>query len=206
VRPGVLRYADIALLSFGVLYVAAAASVGWQIGRDWPAVGVLGFLVVPLGGLACWVLGVGQVIRVLIWDRRHGRRRVVCALAVTAALGLSPLVAGLLNTACREAGARYQFGIADLEQVRRDCTLLVQAHQGSARSTVIHVDNPAFGALPASVRRLNPLMVRITADYVEVIRYGMIARRRGFLVVPEDGSYRPQHGEREIAPGIYRLE
>ena len=66
--------------------------------------------------------------------------------------------------------------------------------------------NPAFEELPESILKLNPVVVRVAPDYVEITRYAMIARRKGILVVPSSKSYQPQRGEEEIADGIYLFE
>ena len=200
------RYADMALLLFAFLYLAGTAVTGWLIGRDWPATGVAGSLVMPVGGLICWLLALVQLVRIVFRDRRRGRRRVVAAVAVIVVLAMSPVAAALLVAAGYEAGMRHQLRLADFDQVREDCARLIEAHHANARRPVIHMHNPAFKELPESILKLNPVVIRVTPDYVEITRYAMIARRRGIRVVPSGKSYQSQHGEEEIAEGIYLFE
>ena len=193
------------LLGWVILYLSAASVVAWEIGRDWPAVGLAGFLVVPAGALLSWFFAAVEVVRAAMRAYREDWRKGVGGGVTALVLGLSPVAAGALNNTLRHAGALYQLESIDLQRLRRDCADLVSRLPPTARSRVIHIDNPAFARLPAGVRALNPLVVRVTRRYVEVVRYGMVARREGVIVVPAGRDYRPEHAGREFAVGVYRL-
>ena len=146
-----------------------------------------------------------EVVRAAMRAYREDWRKGVGGGVTALVLGLSPVAAGALNNTLRHAGALYQLESIDLQRLRRDCADLVSRLPPTARSRVIHIDNPAFARLPAGVRALNPLVVRVTRRYVEVIRYGMVARREGVIVVPAGRDCRPEHAGREFAVGVYRL-
>jgi len=189
--PRSRRTGVVALLVFALIGLGVGVALGYWHRTDEHAAAQLIVLMVFAAG--CWIgalVAATGIVRAL-WQRNLERcAQSAMQFAVFVLLPFGTLIAMAVVSL---TSVQPRFPDVNFDRIRTDCLALMGQTKGNSFL------RPGDPVVPESVKSLEPHLLYVTAEHVEVM-----CGPQHFFLVP-DGGQAPAHS-REIAPGVYFWE
>ncbi|GEM_PF-6096288 len=206
-RPDPSRW-ERAFLVLALIFLGLSAWGGWRAGiRRGHCMGILfqrDLWILWSGAFVLWMSALVQAFRARqarTFPRRGIRSFTLLVLVATPFLGI------WMSAKVRDLGFSRWVSAMDPARLRKDCQTLMESEPSGTRHPIRLEGSPEYGALPHSIRILNPVSVQVLQDNWVDLSFGgsETEGHDGLLVSPYTASGWARIrsiGRVGIAPGV----